>query len=102
MSYELIGIETVNDKDYYVLKLNDGVTESYDYFDVTTFLKSKTISIRKEEDQSIETTLTYSDYKEINGILFPHAMSLNVGQMNFSGKVTSITVNGKADLKEYK
>jgi zinc protease len=102
MSFELVGVETVNDKDYYVLKINDGSTESYDYFDVTTFLKSKTISIRKAEDQTIETTLTYDDYKEVNGILFPHTMSMNVGQMNFSGKITSITVNGKADLKEYK
>ncbi len=102
MNFELVGIETVDDNDYYVLKVNDGYTESFDYYDIKTFMKSKTISIRKEEDQTIETTINYSNYQEVNGLLFPHSMNLTVGQMNFKGKVISITVNGKANINDYK
>lgn len=102
MTYELMGIENLDGTDAYVLKLNDGSSESFEYYDVKTFMKLKTISITKEGEETVESTSTYSDYKDVNGILFPHSSTISFGEANLSGKVSSITVNGKVDLKEYK
>lgn len=102
MTYELIGIENVDGVDMYVLKLNDGETETFDYFNTKTFMKMKSISIQKNGEETVETTATYGDFKEVNGLLFPHSMTLSVGEASFTGKTTSITVNGKADLSTFK
>ena len=58
MKYELIGIENVDGVDMYVLKLNDGETETFDYFNTKTFMKMKSISIQKNGEETVETTAT--------------------------------------------
>jgi zinc protease len=102
MNYELTGIENVNGKDVYVLKVMDGQSETYEYYDVATYLKVKTVSIRTEEGEVTEMSTSYADYKDVNGILFPYSLVISVGEAGFSGTVTSIEVNGKIDLKEFK
>jgi zinc protease len=102
MTYELVGIENVDGTDMYVLKCNDGETQTFDYFDTKTFMKVKSISIQKNGEETVETTATYGDFKEVNGLLFPHTMTLSVGEVSFSGKTTSITVNGKTDMSTFK
>ncbi|MFN5911730.1 MAG: M16 family metallopeptidase [Bacteroidota bacterium] len=102
MDYQLLGIEDQNGTKMYVLRTFDGKNESYDYFDTKTYLKIKSLSIMKEGDETVELTSTFGEFKEINGILFPHASNLSTGEMAFSGKVTSILVNGKIDLSSFK
>lgn len=101
MNFELMGIENQNGTDMYVLKTNDGQTETYDYFDTKTFMKVKSVSIRQENGETVETVSTYGDFKEVGGILFPHVVSIAMGEMVFSGKVITITVNGKVTLKDF-
>lgn len=102
MNFELTGIENVNGKDVYVLKVLDGQSETYEYYDVATYMKVKTVSIRTEEGETTEMSTAYADYKDVNGILFAHSLVISVGEAGFSGTVTSIEVNGKIDLKEFK
>lgn len=97
IQYELLGIENQDGKDLYVLKTKNGDKEAYDYYDVTSFQKVKSVTIQQEEGTTVETSSTYGDFKVVNGILFPHENTLTVGEMSFSGKVESIEVNGKID-----
>ncbi|MNJ85989.1 Peptidase M16 inactive domain protein [compost metagenome] len=99
MKYEVKGIETIAGKDYYVLTTNDGEKESFDYFDATTNLKLKTVSITKQEGETIEATTMYDDYKEVNGFLFAHKITQVMGEMSLSGTVKSIVFNGEVDKK---
>lgn len=101
MTYELKGIETQNGTDYYVLLTTDGQKQQYDYYDVNTFMKAKTTTIETEDGQTMEQTMSYSDYKEVNGVMFAHALSMMMGEMGFSGTVTKIEVNGKIDPKTF-
>ncbi len=98
MNYEIKGIENINGEDCYVLYTTDGESESFDYFSSTSFMKLRTTNLRKMEDELIETTTTYSDYKDINGFKFGHTFSLSVGKMTLSGTVKSIEVNPKEVL----
>jgi NADPH-dependent 2,4-dienoyl-CoA reductase/sulfur reductase-like enzyme len=101
-NYSLEGIQTENDTEYYVIKIVDGETESYDYFNRKTFLKEKSLTITKEGDKTNESTQVFGDYKEVNGLLFPHSLSMNMGPMILSGKVVKVEVNGKPDMKLFK
>jgi hypothetical protein len=101
-NYDLIGIENQNGVDYYVVKIMEDSSETYDYYNKTTYLKEKTISIRKQGGETMETTNILGDYKDVSGILFPHSMSLTIGEMSLSGKVSKMIVNGKIDLKDFK
>ncbi|MBM3418131.1 MAG: insulinase family protein [Bacteroidetes bacterium] len=101
-NYSLEGIQTENDTEYYVVKIVDGETESYDYFNRKTFLKEKSLTITKEGEKTNESTQIFGDYKEVKGLLFPHSMSMNMGPMILSGQVVKIEVNGKPDMKLFK
>jgi zinc protease len=97
IQYELLGIENQDGKDVYVLKTNNGTKETYEYYEVATFQKVKSVSIQQEEGTTIETSSTYSDYRVVNGILFPYASTFTAGEMSLSGKVETMVVNGKVD-----
>lgn len=102
MQYELKGIETINGKDYYVLFCNDGETEMINYYDKTTFLKYKSVSIRKNDGETMEITVIFDDYKEVNGFLFAHKLTQSIGEMSLSGEVKSIEFNGTIDPNMFK
>ncbi|MFZ9612697.1 MAG: insulinase family protein [Crocinitomicaceae bacterium] len=101
VSYELVGIESMNGNDYYVLKVVDGKNESYDYFHKNTFMKEKTVSVLQREGQTMESTVTFGDYKEVNGVKFAHSIVQSVGPMVLTGTVTSIKVNEEIDLSTF-
>ncbi len=95
--YTLLGIEEIDGKEVYVLKVVDGENQSFNYYDVNTFQKVKSMNIQKTEDDVVEVTRTFGDYKEVNGILFPHTSSLMLGEMSLNGKLTSIEINSKIE-----
>ena len=99
MTYELKGIENQNGTDFYVLFTTDGDKQQFDYFDIKTFLKSKSVIIQTQEGETSEQAISFSDYKDVNGLLFPHAMNLMMGEMGLTGKIVKIEVNGKVDPK---
>ncbi len=103
MKYELLGIENQNGTDMYVVKLNDGESEMYDYYDVKTFSKIKRLMIAKDKESGEvnEVLTTYSDYKAVSGVLMAHKIVLSVGEMAFNGTVKSITIN-KGAIADYK
>ena len=102
MKYEVIGIEKFNNQECYVLKLDDGKSTSFDYFDRSTFLKVGSMSIETQGEESQEATSIFSDYVETNGMLFPSVIKISTGQTNLEGKVTSRVINGEIDLAPYK
>lgn len=101
MTYSIKGIETINNKQYYVLETSDGERQQFDYFDKTSFLKFKTVTIMEAEGETTESVREYSDYKDVNGILFPHKINQTIGELSLSGTVKAIEVNGKVDPKMF-
>ena len=99
MTYELKGIENQNGTDFYVLFTTDGDKQQFDYFDIKTFLKSKSVIIQTQDGETSEQAISFSDYKDVNGLLFPHSMNLMMGEMGLTGKIVKLEVNGKVDPK---
>jgi zinc protease len=96
----LIGIEKVDGKDAYAVKVTkpDGKS-STNYYDVATGLKVKSVTTVEAQGQSITSTMIYSDYKEVKGGLkYPYTMKQSAGPQNMLLTVESIELNtGIAD-----
>ena len=103
MQYEMLGIENLDGKNCYVVKLNDGVSEDFVYYDKESLKKVQVISIETSEDgETNEATRLYSDYKEYNGFLFPDTVTLQTSGFALDGKITERLFNVKVDLESYK
>jgi zinc protease len=90
VSGELIRIEPLEGKNAIVLKYND--TEVY--YDMTSSLKLKEVKTLKTPDgKEVKVPTTFSDYKEVNGIMFPHAIGQKMGPMDLNFVVKEIKVN---------
>lgn len=98
MRYQSKGVENIAGEDCWVLYTTDGQSENYDYFSTKSFMKIRSINIRKIENEMIETTTTYKDYRAVNGFKFAHAFELSVGKMNLTGIIKTIEVNPKEVL----
>ena len=87
---KLTAIESVNGSDAYVVQLTkDRVL----YFDVSTGLKVQEIVTVEAGGQTITQKASFSDYKEVNGILIPHSVSRNLGPQTLDFKIAEITIN---------
>ena len=89
-SGELLRIEPLEGKNAIVLKYND--TEFY--YDMTSGLKVKEVKTAKGPDgKEMSIPTVFADYKEVNGVLFPHSIGIKSGPMNLDFVVQEIKVN---------
>jgi predicted Zn-dependent peptidase len=88
-------IEEVDGSDAYVVLIeNEAGESSKNYYDVASGLKIKSISKGKGPGgQEITQERIYRDYKEVNGIKFPHTTSVPMGGQNIELKVNTVKVN---------
>ncbi|MCC6413541.1 MAG: insulinase family protein [Saprospiraceae bacterium] len=92
----LKNIEELNGKAAYVLEVEraDGnkVTE---YYDVETSLKVREITMQEGQDGTMQAVVTdFSDYKEINGVRFPHTLMLGgIFPVPMKATVNEIKIN---------
>lgn len=99
---ELRGIEMENGAFYYVLKFTFGSeAEVYHYYEKNSFQKAKTVRVINKDGESNTAISEYSDYKAVNGILFPHKTIANLGPLTLNVTVENTVINGKVDLKEF-
>ena len=89
-SGELLRIEPLEGKNAIVLKYKDSEV----YYDMTSGLKVKEVKTAKTPDgKEVKIPTVYSDYKEVNGVKFPHAIGIKSGPMNLDFVVQEIKVN---------
>ena len=95
---KLLGQVTEEGKTYYVIEISDSKgNPSKEFYDAETKLKHKVIS--QVEDPTAGEKITnkrvFSDYKEVEGILYPHGGSISIGPNMVDFKITQIAVNTK-------
>jgi predicted Zn-dependent peptidase len=93
VTLSLEAIESVEGKDAYKLKVITPTGKTtYDYFDIESGLKilsKETIVAPQGEFTQMQA---YLDYKEVNGILYPHSIKIS-GVQNLVLTVNSIKIN---------
>lgn len=83
-------IEPIDGKNAYVIKHND----SEIFYDMETGLKVKVIETQKgPQGKEVKIPREFSDYKEVNGVKFPHKMTVKQGPMNMEFITKEIKIN---------
>ena len=99
---QLLGIKEEGKNKYYVVEVKSSEGTTQNFYDATTFLKTKTYSAEKGEDGEMqEATIEYMDFKDVSGILFSHKMKQQFGKMALSSEVQTIEVNKAIDAKVF-
>jgi len=98
---ELTGMEEIAGTPAYVLVITSASGKvKTEYFAQSTGLKLRTVVAVEAQGQNITSTVDYSDYQNVDGVLFPFTQKTTGGPMPFpiEMKVKSISLNtGVAD-----
>ncbi|MDA9774319.1 insulinase family protein [Saprospiraceae bacterium] len=74
---KLDGIDKVDGKSHYVVLIKKPTGESVsEYYNIKTGLLTKSVETMEAQGQSMTMTTNYTDYKEVNGIMFPQMMEI--------------------------
>jgi zinc protease len=86
---ELLGIEEQKDKkQYYKVQVTKGGDKKdIEYYDVQSGLKTRA--------ESKGQLVDYSDYKPVDGIMFPFGMTQNMGPQTIKFEVSAVKINTK-------
>ncbi|AEE20776.1 M16 family metallopeptidase [Dokdonia sp. 4H-3-7-5] len=86
----LEGMEKVDGEDAYVVKVDGGKMA---YYSAKTGLKLQEVSVQEAQGQTFKTTIVYSKYQDVGGIMFPFTLSQSLGPQAIEFNVTEIKVN---------
>ncbi len=86
----LQGIVSVDGVDAYEIKWSDNKTV---FYAVEDFLKIQTLENMEMQGQIQSSTTSFSDYKAVEGIRFPHLIKQNMGPQKIDFQVKSIILN---------
>ena len=96
-------LENIDGTDAYVLTVTAPSGEIIkNYYNAKTFYKIKQISNMHSESGDDISTSILSDYRELNGIMFPYASEENVGGQSIILKVTDIKINSGLTDADFK
>lgn len=97
---KLLGSEKVNGEDCYKISVVDkSGNKSTEYYTVSKNLLSRMVSTVAAGPQTITTTIDLSDYKEVDGILFPHKLT-TTGAMPAPIVMESTTIKVNQDIPD--
>ena len=96
MDVTLEGVEVIDGKKTYKIKLSD---EKTSFYDIETALKVRDEVNIEANGQPMNTTFDYGDYKDVAGIKFPFTLTQTMGQQSFDFIIQEIKVNeGVSDV----
>ena len=96
---ELMGKEDIEGTSTYKLKVTKkGGSIEYEYLDAQTFLPVRSTGKRKQMGQEFEYEASPSNYKPVNGVMFPFSLSQKMnGTAMFELTVEQIEANATMD-----
>lgn len=103
-TFELKSIESLNGVNCYKVSLAkpDGSSQIL-FFDAETGLKVRSLQTEEQNGQSVTIIQDFKDYKEVNGVLFPHTViTSGAFPVPLEAKITSIEVNPNLDEAIFK
>ncbi len=99
---ELAGIETLEGEEVYRVRFTSPTgSVRNEYFSLETGLRKSTQISQDTPMGSMTVVTNYSDYREVNGVLFPFSISQQLGPQMLDMKVTSIEVNSGLSAAEF-
>ena len=100
---KLTGVEQIDGADAYVIELELPTgSKATHYFGVESGLKVRESKTSDTPQGSFTQTVTFSDYKAVDGVKYPYKMSMSFGPQNMNAEVVSIEVNTGITADDFK
>ncbi len=99
----LISTENVDGTDAYKLELKDasgGIR--FVFYDVESGLKIREEEVKETPEGPMVQSTIFGDYKDVDGILYPHKMVMNFGAQIITGTVDSVQFNSGIDNSAFR
>ncbi len=84
---------TIDGEDVYKIKVDNGETSSYRYYNAKTGLLTRTESTNKTQGKEVTSIVDYGNYTSVDGIQFPYSIKVTAGPQVIPFDITSIEVN---------
>jgi hypothetical protein len=95
---QLKSIEMVDGKETYMIEVSHpGSGTGYDYYDTETGLRLREDKIEVTPDGEMVQITHLSEYKDVDGILYPHKLDLSIGPQQISATIDAIKLNAGID-----
>ena len=95
--------ESLNDRDTYKVEFSTGNGEKWhDWYDVETGLRLQRTLFYRTANGLATSTTKFSDYKPINGVVFPYTRSQSFGAIDATLAISTIKMNRGLDDKAFK
>ena len=95
----LLRVEPIDGNNTIVLKINDNEV----FYDMKSGLKVQEIkTIQTPDGKEMKVPTIFSNYKEVNGIKFPHTVSMKSGPMDLVFKVQEVKINEGVTDEDFK
>ena len=65
-------------------------------------MKVKEVTVQEQAGQKMTIAISYSDYKEVNGIKFPFTISQSLGPQNMDFTVKEVKINESVTDEDFK
>jgi len=102
-SLELVSVRNIDGRDAYILEITDPLGAiSLEYYDVGNGFKIRDEQTEETPSGPMLQSNTYEDYREVDGILYPHKMTISIGPQTMTATVDSIAFNTGVDDSVFK
>ena len=102
-SLELSGVKELNNSQAYILKVvSPGGEERTEYYDIKSGFKVRSETTVESPQGTFTVVSEHMDYKEVDGVSFPHTLSQGFGPQTIKFEITSFEINPKISKKEFK
>ena len=95
----LVSLSAIDGVDVYKIQVKE---ESFRYYDAATGFLVRTEKTEEEEDVKVTSVQDYSDYKEVNGVLFPFAQKITAGPQVINLKASEVLINQGVSEEDFK
>lgn len=94
----LVGTADINGKEAYEIKIND--SKSF-FYDTESFLKVKISETQEMQGNLMTQETLVGDYKEVDGLLFPHKITQSFGPQKIDFITSSIELNLEFSAEDF-
>lgn len=89
-------------KAYEITLEKDNGSVEYYYYDTETGLRIREVTMAETPQGEMAQSTSYADYREVNGVLFPHTVMLPLGPQSMKAEVVELELNTNISDSNFK
>jgi len=97
----LESITTIDGKDVYKVKVDNGENPSFRYYDVETGLLNRVETTVEAQGQSMTSVVNYSNYSPVGNIQYPYNMSIKAGPQTILMNIKNVKINEGVTVEDF-